>query len=391
MRLRTARRLALVAALTLVCAMALAGTAFAYDEPKYAPEDHGAPGSCNACHRGESGTNASCGACHVVHASSSPNAVSGKGPHGFYSTTSDRCPVCHTIHDAGGGKLLASTSVSGSCFTCHDGTGGKGVYGTIKMRTGAEPAAAHRIETATIVPGGNASTGEASTMAFKGPDGTLTCDDCHSPHDQNTVAAFRVERWRTSGANSLGGQFGKMTPGLSYRGALTNRLLRKNPGGSVETVNEYGADWCAACHKGRMSGGLVSNHPVDRVGGSVTATNTYSNVARLASDGPTGLTATGTLSGTNRGYLMPFPRTPQQGDHKPICQQCHEDARNVGALGATGTTATAAPFSITATDGNVPADNPRFQNFPHETTNRGLLVETDDDLCLNCHPPTQLP
>jgi predicted CXXCH cytochrome family protein len=36
-------------------------------------------------------------------------------------------------------------------------------------------------------------------------------------------------------------------------------------------------------------------------------------------------------------------------------------------------------------------DNPRFQNFPHETENPQLLVETDDDLCLNCHTPANLP
>jgi hypothetical protein len=36
-------------------------------------------------------------------------------------------------------------------------------------------------------------------------------------------------------------------------------------------------------------------------------------------------------------------------------------------------------------------DNPRFQNFPHETTNSRMLVEEYDDLCLNCHPMSQLP
>ena len=36
-------------------------------------------------------------------------------------------------------------------------------------------------------------------------------------------------------------------------------------------------------------------------------------------------------------------------------------------------------------------DNPMFQNFPHETVNANMLVETYDDLCINCHPATELP
>jgi hypothetical protein len=127
------------------------------------------------------------------------------------------------------------------------------------------------------------------------------------------------------------------------------------------------------------------------VGGSVIATFTYSSVALLASDGLTSLTVLGTMAGTNRGYLMPYPRTAEQGQHAPICQQCHEDARDVGTLSADGMSADAATFTITTPDGATSSDDPRFQSFPHETTLDNLLVETGDDLCLNCHPPAALP
>jgi len=36
-------------------------------------------------------------------------------------------------------------------------------------------------------------------------------------------------------------------------------------------------------------------------------------------------------------------------------------------------------------DGWAEGDNPRYQVFPHESDNPSFLVETDDDLCLNCH------
>jgi predicted CXXCH cytochrome family protein len=131
----------------------------------------------------------------------------------------------------------------------------------------------------------------------------------------------------------------------------------------------------------------------------------------------------------------------------PICQQCHEDSRDVetafqysgaggyfnrdgsrglggtfslggingGGNGLTGTgdTDKDVPFNgpvNTALDlatGNmgtlggttafIQAGNPLFQNFPHETQNYRLLVEggdsnkagggNNDDLCLNCHVP----
>jgi len=86
---------------------------------------------------------------------------------------------------------------------------------------------------------------------------------------------------------------------------------------------------------------------------------------------------------------MPVLRTAQQTGHKPICQQCHEDSRFVGVLSDTG--ADAATFTVSASDGTSSTDDPRFQNFPHETLNAKMLVETNDDLCLNCHTSSQLP
>ncbi len=363
---------------------ACTAVAFAYDEPDNAPEDHtgSVMTNCVLCHAPDE-TGIVCWSCHPSHGKIGPTA--GKGPHGLYATGSQRCEICHEIHDAGGAKLLPAATVTSSCNMCHDGTGGKGVYGAIQARTGVDPqvtGGGHAIDTTSVVPGGDSSTGGSATMAFGGPGGTLGCDDCHSPHDSQTVTGFPSERWRTT------------YPLNVANNVKSNKLLRQHPGDTTGTaVTEYGSDWCLACHKGRGSGTAVHNHPVDSQA-TTTTPFTYANVARLASDDPTSVTTTGTLAGTNRGYLMPYPRTTQQGGHLPICQQCHEDARNVGTL--TDDIGDAASFSITATDGNVPTDNPRFQNFPHETTNYRLLVEANattyfDDLCLNCHPVSQLP
>lgn len=317
-----------------------------------------------------------CAQCHgggpLPHAFPPP---AGQGPHGWYSATTDRCDACHSVHDSGGTKLLAGATVTDSCYSCHDGTGGHGVYGALNAQ-GWTVGAAHRIDTTSAVPGGDPVGGGQTTMSFTGLDGNLGCDDCHSPHDSNTVAAFKGERMRTSYP------FAYVTP--------TSKLLRRNPAGSTTTATVYGSDWCLACHKGRKSGGVVHNHPVD----SLTVTTTpysYSNVALLSTDAPTSVTVTGSMAANNRGYLMPYPRTPLQQGHNPICQQCHEDWRDAGDLDATGTIGDAATFLVESTDGQNLTDNPLVQTFPHEGASERFLVEIQDNLCLNCHPAASLP
>lgn len=398
--------------------LGFASTALAYDEPYVIA---GTPSPCTICHfqagtYGPDPTDAGCVNCHA-----SPNSADEPigfnfdewyGPHGGYATATNKCRVCHSVHNApaGGILLLAAATVTDTCFTCHDGTGGWGVYGTILARTGvdpqdrnaATPGAAHRMVDATsTIPGGNATSGGALPGTFSGTAGVLACNDCHAVHGARTVAAFKGDRIRVR---------------ANEPSPVTDRLLKQRPTGGTTDVAVYGTDWCASCHAGRHSSGSVANHPVDSGVGAFD----YSRVAILSADTPTSATVFGPLGGIpydwtysssehwadelnnsgNRGFLMPFPRTLQQGTHKPICQQCHEDSRSVGSLDTTGTIGDAATASILSPDSvtwngttwvTTNTDNPRFQNFPHETANNWMLVENNDDLCMNCHPLGQLP
>lgn len=319
-------------------------------------------------------TGLSCRSCHGDDSTVPSGTISPtrKGPHGGYTTGTSKCESCHYTHNAPTDNLLMpAQTVRATCELCHDGTGGRGVYGAIKARTGVEPAAVHRIDRTSEVPAG--SVAGTTTMDFSGEDGTLTCSDCHSPHDNNTVEPFVGDRLRNEGDVTTS--------------TASNRLLKRNPGNTSDGVSVYGSGWCGSCHRGSIE----STQLAGRMGShSVEATDTdmwYSNVVRVTGVGTTD-TATGTLGGNNFGYVMPYPRSSQQSGHSPICQQCHEDARSVGDETTTSPfqIVPGEEFRVTAPDGANAADNPRFQVFPHESENPGFRIERGDDLCLNCHP-----
>ena len=322
-----------------------------------------------------------------------------KGPHGGYSTGTQKCATCPTIHNANLGSvmLLPAATIKDTCNSCHDGTGGQGVYGVIAAR-GMTVQSAHRVETTNLIPGGDAD-GSSRTATFSADGGFLTCSDCHSPHDADTVDAFTGDRARESTPAAFAG----------VSSTLTNRLLRQRPTSSATTVTAYGSDWCGGCHTGRISSHdatAIANHPTD----SAATTDapgwtpfTYENVARQTALNTT-TTVMGTLGANNFGYVMwestgtPSVRSPLQAGHYPICQQCHEDARHVGDDVANPLTVSTLNgnderFAVTQADGAPDGalgslDNPRFQVFPHESQNERLLLEdTTDDLCLNCHQP----
>ena len=355
---------ALLAAHVFVFVLSIASSAYAFPETAY-------PGRAQY---GDTCWNTNC------HAVVNDN---GTGPHGNYSSGSNVCAICHTLHSAQGGKsLLPRDTITETCLFCHDGTstGGKGVYGAIVAR-GLIVGASHSVMTTNVVPGGAADGGNG-TMAFS-ENGLLGCGDCHSPHGSHTVNPYSSERARNS-------------PRDTFRNTAlsSTKLLKARPGNVTKAVAEYGSDWCIACHMGRGSGtGMVVNHPVE----STLTTTTpyyYNRVPRVASD-----TSTSTIIGTmgriveapdnrirqNRAFVMPYPRTALQAGHGPICQQCHENARSIGSVGAV------TPAVINNLDGAASTDNPRFQTFPHETTSTAFLVQQSDDLCTNCHPADKLP
>jgi predicted CXXCH cytochrome family protein len=208
---------------------------------------------------------------------------------------------------------------------------------------------------------------------------------------------------------------------------------------------EYGSGFCFACHQGRIGnwrGGQILDNDfatVGDIGNQATVLGVAaSTAATMGVDGvnhPTSMkvayrnvaTAGGNgMALTNQGFVM-FPVNPanhpdgelsqaaRNSQGAPICQQCHEDARDLGATFSYGDTDKKVPFggpvngALAGAIGGlntggagtgalfIAAGNPKYQNFPHETANLRLLVEggdstqvgggNNDNLCLNCHVP----
>ncbi len=190
----------------------------------------------------------------------------------------------------------------------------------------------------------------------------------------------------------------------------------------------YGSGFCYACHQGRIGnyvGGMkldtdfdfgaddtktALNHPTNMklaysAVGNIDLTSGYGSKGYPKPYGEG-------LALSNKGFAMvPVSATthpdgviPRQ--NAPICQQCHEDSRDVETAWNFVDTDKDVPFT---TNGNnligapnpgsfIYEGNPQFQNFPHEAQNYRLLVEggdsnqvgggNNDDLCLNCHVPS---
>ena len=266
------------------------------------------------------------------------------------------------------------------------------------------------------------------------------------------VASNKLLRDYINGTDLRSAKFGGTAPSSAWATGTASSYVESNtangPGqdvapydnGQMSATAEYGSGFCFTCHKGRIGnwrGGVMLDADFTTIGDIDGTAN--STIASMGVDGvnhPTNMklayrnVATTqinqtTLNGmalTNQGFVM-FPVNPANHpdgeiarQNAPICQQCHEDARNLGAPFSFGDTDKKLPFgggvngaigaTVTAANNQVgaghdklfmSAGNPKFQNFPHESTNLRLLVEggdssqvnggNNDNLCLNCHVP----
>ncbi len=288
------------------------------------------------------------------------------GPHRDYTNDTNACRECHALHEAPSpvGVVLLKVTPStveqaalATCNLCH-GAGGPAVYKPYVVPTFTILARHTPTLTLTSISYLGIATPETGVPTIR----KILCLACHNPHGTTiyTVPTFTSDT--TYGiSNALLRRPGTASVGYNLPGA-----------GTTGTPAAYGSQWCRDCHNkpenivAHKLGPLGQPHPY-------SATNTYQSVWYWAT--PTYVQ--GRLGGTTSAYVM-YDRAVIN-DPDPICQQCHEDARNVEGV-----------FRVT-TASYLATDNPPYKNFPHQGLYSSFRVENGDDLCTNCHPIEELP
>jgi len=243
------------------------------------------------------------------------------GPHGGYTTTSNKCMTCHGLHarsnnnKAWSARLLPGETTVQVCNFCHDLTQSDlGPYygGYMSGKTYSNNnkpkvvKSAHRVtgvnvydatnsfaagfekydgafnKNDLVVPGGDQATGGNRDLVTGGQGAlsgsAFTCDSCHTPHaiTGSTVDPYLGESHIKFSALTGSATFyatntgngGATTTVLSsegYRFWMTDRLLKariedpnKVRNTTTRVYTKYNSDWCASCHMGRFA-----NDPVN--------------------------------------------------------------------------------------------------------------------------------
>ncbi|MHB9115365.1 MAG: hypothetical protein ACYC6T_12370 [Thermoleophilia bacterium] len=274
--------------------------------------------------------------------------VAGASPHGGYSTTSNKCKVCHAVHGASatGEKLMRTTNVyyidpadwtnqdpwedntSTSCVFCHVG----GPY-AITQVYGANPEL-YWMESTQLDYIGNHASSHAMGMGTRQYQG---CPSCHSVHGANT--------W---------------DPDTSDADPATS-ILRNDPGPSLPVPVTNMDEYCRDCHD--MSG----------QNGAIAAPSACGNGCHRAwlYTGTEHVRAVGLVTESplrdGQSHIMTTTLTNAAGDARalagtPDCRSCH--------MGGNGT------YS---------------NSFPHLTSGSDFLQDDYvltthlDKVCLSCH------
>lgn len=318
-------------------------------------------------------------------------------PHGGYSSSTDFCLQCHSVHNTasttdGAYALLWKSSVTATCNTCHGlaayggaATGPRdsntltgfsaGIMGTAAQRSAydnAAPVASHPLGTSSTTGTGDDVAMQTSGWSYHGsptvwagntqdPDG-LQCTSCHTAH----------------------GDFGALVN--SERG-----VVRTTAGGSSLDTAQTFAEGRAIY----LGSALRYLHQVGGVWQGCTDL-TYTTCTPLTTTDSEGQTV------YLYGYKMlsAYPNFNWDGggeswgldrythDQARWCGSCHP--KHVSTDFGTSFTYHNHPTGCNACHGN-PTNDPTSVDFPHTSTFANFLKQYPDGLCITCHTAGALP
>lgn len=156
------------------------------------------------------------------------------GPHGGYTTTTNKCQDCHSTHYATGSfKLLRADSREAACDFCHGGGGGSTINIQMDNDYTVDPWAVDKASaeaTTTMGKGTGHTLGYAGNApvdispAFSDAEG-FACFDCHSPHGNSA----RIMTTFSNPGRALGTDNVVATPAAgNYVGNTSDGLVNAN-------------------------------------------------------------------------------------------------------------------------------------------------------------------
>lgn len=234
-----------------------------------------------------------------------------EGPHGNYSTTSSKCAVCHSVHQAaappaGENWVLLSSRPADSCTYCHIDVNSRS---TMKVYDGLA-------SNYNTIPVSNEPTTSAHrSMIVNGIEYGTSCAQCHTVH--------------ASSVNMTGNPY--------LDGSILRALRTSDPAYVAELAAESNPNvalsmWCLSCHSG-----IAQPHDTSHL---IQASTTTTGTAQYPVDGCTSCHAAGTDSSAFPHYVegsakflvstpttqpVPLdqailaPRASQDG----VCLRCH--------------------------------------------------------------------
>ncbi len=307
-------------------------------------------------------------------------------PHGGFSTSTNRCRVCHAVHLAGAGSwrlLQDGTNVDGEdrgmdraseCNFCHGVTGAtqKRPYRPKSYTVLGE----HTIGS-TVIPDSDSNTAVSN--------GGLSCGNCHTVHGAgalNTASpALATGTWVTMKILWLDPNQDGSELAAGYDGAAS----------ASELASSYSAvktGFCADCHNANPNWNTSEDPSAES-----TRANPRSHVQGPAADGSlevygTTMTVAGwsTIDGNGDGGSK--LQNTVEG-----CRACHKASDKGNSSEGTTATASAFPHQTkgakllfdTFTQDNVVQQSAQTGGWGSKTNDANRVLPRMDQLCGKCH------
>ena len=234
-------------------------------------------------------------------------------PHRNYTTSTDKCKVCHAVHEADNaantfnGEKLLRTTTAGACDYCHVGGPFAGsitqVYNSTVASYSADTGFEHTLGSSVSVPDSNDSAGQADPSNDY-VIGTFDCQTCHSVHGANII------------------------------NIVATKILRQDPLGDGDTAATTTA-FCADCHDNNYvtakDTGAVGTDQASHYMGAVTSAtlaSTASSDCRSCHNGGATAPANSYPHLTSGLQFLNDNYDQSTWELDGVCLQCHPNVGN---------------------------------------------------------------